>query len=111
MNQSAPRNLTATPEKGEVLLEIRGLSTQFETREGRLRAVDNLSLKLRRGQTMGLVGESGCGKSMLAYSLLRLVPPPGRVVHLFAFAALLCLAGLTRDLVNRRQARVQTDAA
>ncbi len=62
------------------MLDIRGLSTEFETRDGRFRAVDNLHLKVERGKTVGLVGESGCGKSMLAYSILRLVPPPGRVV-------------------------------
>jgi oligopeptide/dipeptide ABC transporter ATP-binding protein len=65
----------------EPLLEIRGLTTAFETRDGQLRAVDNLGLKVEKGQTVGLVGESGCGKSMLAYSILRLVPPPGRVVE------------------------------
>jgi oligopeptide/dipeptide ABC transporter ATP-binding protein len=65
--------------KGEVLLDIRGLSTEFVTRGGRFLVVDNLDLQVKRGQTVGLVGESGCGKSMLAYSVLRLVPPPGRV--------------------------------
>lgn len=65
----------------EALLEIRGLTTEFETRDGRLRAVDDFHLKVERGQTVGLVGESGCGKSMLAYSVLRLVPPPGRVTR------------------------------
>jgi len=66
---------------GEPLLDIRGLTTAFETRDGLLRAVDNLGLKVEKGQTVGLVGESGCGKSMLAYSIIRLVPPPGRVVQ------------------------------
>ena len=65
----------------EPLLDIRGLTTAFETRDGQLRAVDHLGLKVEKGQTVGLVGESGCGKSMLAYSILRLVPPPGRVVE------------------------------
>lgn len=63
----------------EQLLQIRGLTTELETRDGTLRAVDNLDLTVERGQTVGLVGESGCGKSMLAYSILRLVPQPGRV--------------------------------
>ena len=63
-----------------VMLDVRGLTTQFETREGPLRAVDGVSLTVEGGQTVGLIGESGCGKSMLAYSLLRLVPPPGRIV-------------------------------
>jgi oligopeptide/dipeptide ABC transporter ATP-binding protein len=65
----------------EPLLHIRGLTTAFETRDGQLRAVDHLGLEVEKGQTVGLVGESGCGKSMLAYSILRLVPPPGRVVE------------------------------
>jgi oligopeptide/dipeptide ABC transporter ATP-binding protein len=65
----------------EPLLQIHGLTTAFETRDGQLRAVDHLGLKVEKGETVGLVGESGCGKSMLAYSILRLVPPPGRVVE------------------------------
>ena len=62
------------------LLEVKGLRTQFPTREGVVRAVDGVSFHLDRGEVLGLVGESGCGKSMLALSLLRLVPPPGRIV-------------------------------
>ncbi len=61
------------------LLEIRGLTTLFKTREGPVRAVDGVDLRVRRGETVGLVGESGCGKSMLAHSLLRLVPVPGQI--------------------------------
>jgi oligopeptide/dipeptide ABC transporter ATP-binding protein len=80
LSQSPPNDAAATPDVGDLLLDVRGLSTQFATREGVLRAVDGFHLKLERGQTVGLVGESGCGKSMLAYSLLRLVPSPGRVV-------------------------------
>jgi oligopeptide/dipeptide ABC transporter ATP-binding protein len=65
---------------GELLLDVRGLTTRFDTREGPLLAVNGVSLGVGRGETVGLVGESGCGKSMLAYSVLRLVPPPGRLV-------------------------------
>ena len=65
----------------ETLLEVRGLSVQFDTATGPIRAVDDVHLNIARGQTVGLVGESGCGKSTLAYALLRLVPPPGRIVE------------------------------
>ena len=65
----------------ETLLQVRGLSVQFDTATGPIRAVEDLHLNIARGQTLGLVGESGCGKSTLAYALLRLVPPPGRIVE------------------------------
>jgi oligopeptide/dipeptide ABC transporter ATP-binding protein len=61
------------------LLEITGLSTSFTTRSGVIKAVDNVSLSLRKGRVLGLVGESGCGKTMTALSILNLVPPPGRI--------------------------------
>jgi oligopeptide/dipeptide ABC transporter ATP-binding protein len=61
------------------LLEIAGLSTSFTTRAGVIKAVDNVSLSLRKGRVLGLVGESGCGKTMTALSILNLVPPPGRI--------------------------------
>ncbi len=63
-----------------LLLEVRGLSTHFQTEEGELRAVDGVSFELRRGRTLALVGESGCGKSVAAHSLLRLINPPGKIV-------------------------------
>jgi oligopeptide/dipeptide ABC transporter ATP-binding protein len=62
------------------LLEVTNLATHFETPEGQVRAVDRVSFHLDEGETIGLVGESGCGKSITALSLLRLVPPPGRIV-------------------------------
>jgi ABC-type dipeptide/oligopeptide/nickel transport system ATPase component len=61
------------------LLEIAGLSTSFTTRSGVIRAVDNVSLSLQTGRVLGLVGESGCGKTITALSILNLVPPPGRI--------------------------------
>ena len=61
------------------LLEIRNLQTNFPTRVGLLRAVDHVSLHLDRGELLGIVGESGCGKSVTALSIMRLVPPPGKV--------------------------------
>jgi oligopeptide/dipeptide ABC transporter ATP-binding protein len=64
----------------DALLSIRGLTTAFETDAGRLRAVDDVSFDAQRGQTLAVVGESGCGKSVTALSVMRLVPsPPGEI--------------------------------
>jgi oligopeptide/dipeptide ABC transporter ATP-binding protein len=62
------------------LLAIAGLRTYFQTGAGVVKAVDGLDLTLQRGQTLGLIGESGCGKSVTARSILRLIGPPGRIV-------------------------------
>jgi oligopeptide/dipeptide ABC transporter ATP-binding protein len=65
----------------EPLLEVRDLRTHFTTREGVGRAVDGISLSVDTGRTLGLVGESGCGKSVTALSILGLIPkPPARIV-------------------------------
>jgi peptide/nickel transport system ATP-binding protein len=69
---------TATPDR-EPLLEVSGLSVSYLTRRGEVRAVDDVSLTLRRGEIVGLVGESGCGKTSLALALIRLLPPLGRI--------------------------------
>jgi oligopeptide/dipeptide ABC transporter ATP-binding protein len=62
------------------LLDVRDLRTHFETDEGVGRAVDGVSFSVQNGRTLGILGESGCGKSVTALSILRLVSPPGRVV-------------------------------
>jgi oligopeptide/dipeptide ABC transporter ATP-binding protein len=62
------------------LLDIQGLTTHFLTRSGVIKAVDNLSLRLRKGRVLGLVGESGCGKTVTALSILNLVPYPGKIM-------------------------------
>jgi len=63
------------------LLKIRNLHTYFFLDEGVLKAVDGIDLDLREGETLGIVGESGCGKSVTALSILRLIPsPPGKIV-------------------------------
>ena len=62
------------------LLEIDDLHVEFHLREGSLRAVDGVSFDLREGETLGVVGESGCGKSVTALSILRLVPQPPGVI-------------------------------
>ena len=62
------------------VLEVKNLKTYFFTDEGVVRAVDDVSLSVEKGKTLGLVGESGCGKSVTAMSISRLVSPPGRIV-------------------------------
>jgi len=67
-------------ERGErPLLEIKGLHTSFYTRDGLVRAVDGIDFHVDRGEIMGLVGESGCGKSVTSLSIMRLVAKPGRI--------------------------------
>ena len=69
------------PQSNEIALEVEGLKTYFFTRQGVVKAVDGVSFFLRKGETLGIVGESGCGKSITALSLMRLVPdPPGRIL-------------------------------
>ena len=61
------------------LLEVQGLRTSFYTRDGVVRAVDGIDFHVDRGEVLGLVGESGCGKSVTSLSILRLVAEPGRI--------------------------------
>jgi peptide/nickel transport system ATP-binding protein/oligopeptide transport system ATP-binding protein len=78
------------------ILDIKNLSVAFDTDEGAVTAVDDVSFRVEKGEALGLVGESGCGKSVTALSLLRLIPrPPGRVLSgnvIFAGEDLLTLA-------------------
>jgi len=65
----------------EILLSIRNLKTHFYTEEGVVEALDGVNLDIMRGETMGLVGETGCGKSVTALSVIQLIPsPPGKII-------------------------------
>lgn len=65
----------------EKILEVKGLQTSFFTDRGEVKAVDNVSFDLYKGKTVGIVGESGCGKSVTSLSIMRLIPnPPGKIV-------------------------------
>ena len=76
MAEAAAMSATKQP-----ALEVEGLQTYFYTRDGIVRAVEDLSFHVDRGETLAIVGESGCGKSMTALSIMRLIPdPPGRIV-------------------------------
>ncbi|MDH5751603.1 MAG: ABC transporter ATP-binding protein [Deltaproteobacteria bacterium] len=81
-NSNAARtdNSGETLRQSECVLSLEDLKTHFITREGLVKAVDEVSYHLDRGETLGVVGESGCGKSVAALSILRLIPqPPGKI--------------------------------
>ena len=66
------------------LLSVRDLVVEFNTERGLVRAIDGISFDVMHGETMGLVGESGCGKSVTALSILGLIPsPPGKICLLY----------------------------
>jgi oligopeptide transport system ATP-binding protein len=70
----------------DFLLDVQGLETQFKTPEGIVHAVNGVSFTLKEGETLGVVGESGCGKSVTMLSILRLIPsPPGKITAGKAF--------------------------
>jgi oligopeptide/dipeptide ABC transporter ATP-binding protein len=74
-------SMRATPDKNANILEVLDLKTYFFTEEGVVKAVDGVDFNVRAGEVLGLVGESGCGKSVTSLSIMRLVGPPGKVVH------------------------------
>jgi oligopeptide/dipeptide ABC transporter ATP-binding protein len=82
------------------LLLIEGLKTHFKTNDGIVRAVDGIAMTVQRGRTLGVVGESGCGKSITALSIMRLLPRTGRVV-----AGRILFEG--RDLVDASEEEMQ----
>ncbi|MAU08824.1 MAG: dipeptide/oligopeptide/nickel ABC transporter ATP-binding protein [Anaerolineaceae bacterium] len=74
------RSITETYENKDVVLDVKGLRVYYETPKGDVLAVDGIDFKLYEGETLGLVGESGCGKSTAAMGILQLITPPGRIV-------------------------------
>jgi oligopeptide/dipeptide ABC transporter ATP-binding protein len=82
------------------LLEVNDLRTYFKTREGEVHAVDGVSFEVASGQTLGIVGESGCGKSVTAQSIMGLVQPPGKIV-----SGSVTFDG--RELVRRKESELE----
>lgn len=82
------------------VLQVKNLKTYFYLSQGVVRAVDGVSFSIRAGESLGLVGESGCGKTVTSLSIMRLVPPPGRIV-----AAEVCFLG--RDLLSFSEKEMQ----
>jgi oligopeptide/dipeptide ABC transporter ATP-binding protein len=89
------------PENADVLLDVRDLRTYFHVMDGTVRAVDGVSFSVRRGQTLGVVGESGCGKSVTALTIMRLLDvPPAEIASGQVFFE-------GRDLVGLREPEMQ----
>jgi len=89
------------------LLEVRNLKTYFFTEDGVVKAVDGVDFELAEGEILGLVGESGCGKSVTSFSILRLVDDPGKIVEGEIFFELCDLLKLSEpDMVNMRGDRI-----
>ena len=65
----------------EIILQVKNLVTAFDTESGRIRAVDDVSFEIKKQQTLGIVGESGCGKSVTALSIMRLLPQPTGIIE------------------------------
>jgi oligopeptide/dipeptide ABC transporter ATP-binding protein len=76
-----PRSIFLTKHNERPLLEVTGLKTQFFTEDGVVKAVDGIDFHVNMGEVLGLVGESGCGKSVTALSIMRLVGIPGRIIE------------------------------
>jgi peptide/nickel transport system ATP-binding protein len=97
----------ATRAAAAPLLQVTDLKTRFFTSEGVIPAVDGVTFSIRRGETLGVVGESGCGKSVTALSVMRLIAPPGRIVEgSIELAGIDVLAVPERDLGSIRGSRV-----
>src|SRR5262245_9797105 len=96
------RSATRGPGMADPVLEVQHLQTYFYTRGGLVKAVDGVSFSLRPGETLAIVGESGCGKSVTALSVMRLVAdPPGRIVGGSVRLAGLDLLGLDRAAMRQ----------
>jgi oligopeptide/dipeptide ABC transporter ATP-binding protein len=91
-------------ENNNLLLDVKNLKTYFFLDEGTARALDGVDFQIKRSQTLGVVGESGCGKSVTARSILRMVPKPGRIVEgEITFYQPVNGQGMLTDVVNLTQ--------
>ena len=81
MTTKTSKSKSTTTRKDKVLLEVNNLTTHFFTQDGVVKAVDGISYNVHEGEVVGIVGESGCGKSVGAMSIMKIIPnPPGRIV-------------------------------
>jgi peptide/nickel transport system ATP-binding protein len=97
-----PKENSPSPAGAGNLLEIIDLHTHFHTPEGVVKALNGVDLSLKEGRTLGLVGESGCGKTVLALTILRLIPqPPGKIVKGSIMFQGVDLLGLNNDEIRR----------
>ncbi len=81
VEKEQPHTLDDTKSGAHLLLEVRDLKIEFHLREGHVKAVDGVSFKIHQGQTLGIIGESGSGKSVTAQAIMRLIPRPGVIAH------------------------------
>jgi peptide/nickel transport system ATP-binding protein len=81
VKMDAPSVKQSANGKSDVLLDVEGLRTYFYTEDGVVKAVDGVDFRIKRGQTLGIVGESGCGKSVTSLSIMRLISAPGKIVE------------------------------
>jgi len=84
------------------VLEVENLKTYFFTARGAVKSVDNVSFTLKKGEVLGLAGESGCGKSTLGYSIIKLIPPPGKIVEGSIKIEGEEIANLPEDVIRRK---------
>ncbi len=84
----------------EAIVSVRNLRTSFFTKAGEVRAVNDVSFDINKGETLGIVGESGCGKSVTSYSIMRLLDPPGKTVGGQAFVDGVDVLALEEDAMQ-----------
>ena len=101
MTTKTSKSKSTTTRKDKVLLEVNNLTTHFFTQDGVVKAVDGISYNVHEGEVVGIVGESGCGKSVGAMSVMKIIPnPPGRIVD-----GSVTFEG--EDLVNMSESRMR----
>jgi len=110
MTQTIPASVSAMRSSGSkdsTLLKVKGLKTHFFTEDGVVKAVDGVDFEVKRGEIFGLVGESGCGKSVTALSILRLIDRPGKIVDGEVYFTDIALHELSeREMTDLRGRRI-----